>query len=220
MLRSLVGSEMCIRDRNSAGGTVIGTLSASDADSTQFTYQLVDGEGNPIENEFFEIVGDQIVVRAGADIDFETQATHNLSLEVTDESGNTFVEAFEIDVNNQVEGISGLSFNFAENAGVKAEYFVFEGDNNVERDTRNLNDIDFDRPADSVQIVEDLNFGSGDNTVFENDAGRDDHFGARFTTNITVDESGEWTFGVNADDGVRVLVNGCLLYTSPSPRDS
>ena len=83
-------------DENSAGGTVIGTLSASDADSTEFTYQLVDGEGNPVENEFFEIVGDQIVVRAGANLDFETQATHDLRLEVTDESGNTFVEAFEI----------------------------------------------------------------------------------------------------------------------------
>ncbi|MEP3628909.1 MAG: PA14 domain-containing protein, partial [Hyphomicrobiales bacterium] len=207
-------------DENSAGGTVIGTLSASDADSNEFSYQLVDSEGTPVENDLFEIVGNQIVVRAGADIDFETQATHDLSLQVTDESGNTFIEAFEIDVNNQAEGISGLTFNFAENSGVKAEFFVFDGDNNVERDTRNLNNVDFDRAADSVQVVEDLNFGSGDNTVFENDAGRDDHFAARFTTEITVDENGEWTFGVNADDGVRILVNGELVVEDVEAHDA
>ena len=65
-----------------------------------------------------------------------------------------------------------------------------------------------------------MNFGSGDNSVFENDAGRDDHFAARFTTNITVDESGEWTFGVNADDGVRILVNGELVVDDPQAHDA
>ena len=60
-------------DENATTGTVVATLSTVDADAGDtFTYALVDGSGIPVTDGNFEIVGNEIRVKAGATIDYET----------------------------------------------------------------------------------------------------------------------------------------------------
>lgn len=78
---------------NSAVGTVIGTLSASDPDipANSFTYSII---GDP-DNKF-QIVGNQLQV-AGT-LDFESTASHNVTIRVSDGNGGTYNEAFTINL--------------------------------------------------------------------------------------------------------------------------
>ena len=74
---------------NSAAGTVIGSLSANDPDAgSSFSYVLVAGNGtNDADNALVDIVGNEVRVKSGALIDFETNPLLNLNIQVTD-NGN------------------------------------------------------------------------------------------------------------------------------------
>jgi len=86
-------------DENSVSGSVVGSLSASDPDTGEtFTYQLLDDAGG-----LFAINGYDLVV-AGA-IDFETAALHSVTIRVTDSTGRSYDETFDIAVNN-VAGVT------------------------------------------------------------------------------------------------------------------
>ena len=52
---------------------------------------------------FFEIVGDEVRVAAGANIDFETDQTHDITIQTTDAGGNTYSEVVTISVNDLVD---------------------------------------------------------------------------------------------------------------------
>ena len=85
-------------DENSIGGTVAATLEVPDAQPGEtFVYEILGG------SPLFEIIGDQIVVRAGADIDFETAPLHNLVIRVTDEDGNFEQSGVTINVNDLID---------------------------------------------------------------------------------------------------------------------
>jgi protocadherin Fat 4 len=94
---------------NSATGTVVGTLSSTDPDSGEtFTYALVDVNGDPVVDSNFEIVGNEIRVKAGADLDYETATSHTLRVQVTDSGGLTYVEDVTInltDVNEEASAV-------------------------------------------------------------------------------------------------------------------
>ncbi|WP_188885262.1 cadherin domain-containing protein, partial [Amphritea balenae] len=93
-------------DENSAAGTVVATLAAADEDAGEtFTYSLTDTSGN------FEIVGNEIRVKAGADIDFESAESHNVTVQVEDSAGNTYDEAFDLSVNNLNEGPTDITLS-------------------------------------------------------------------------------------------------------------
>ncbi|MEP4152640.1 MAG: cadherin domain-containing protein, partial [Lentilitoribacter sp.] len=82
-------------DENSASGTVVATLSATDNALDSHTYTITNDPSG-----FFEISGDKILVKAGADIDFENATSHDVTIEVTDANGNTYSETITIDVND------------------------------------------------------------------------------------------------------------------------
>ncbi len=85
-------------DENSLAGTVVATLSTSDVDAGDvFSYTLIDTSG------LFEISGNQIVVKDGADINFELNGSHDISVQVTDANGATYTESFTIAVNDIFE---------------------------------------------------------------------------------------------------------------------
>ena len=58
-----------------------------------------------------EIIGDEVRVKAGANIDFETAKTHDITIEATDSGGNTYAETLNINVNNINEGPTDIEFN-------------------------------------------------------------------------------------------------------------
>ena len=83
-------------DENSANGTVVGTASATDPNDTDsFTYSLTDDAGGRFA---IDPNTGEITVANGSLLDHETNASHNVTIEVTDSDGNTYNEVFTINV--------------------------------------------------------------------------------------------------------------------------
>ncbi len=79
---------------NSSAGTIVGNLSASDPDTGDtFSYSLLDSAGG-----VFAIQGANLTV-TGA-LDYESAPSHNVSVRVTDSTGNTFDKQFTIAITN------------------------------------------------------------------------------------------------------------------------
>jgi hypothetical protein len=85
-------------DEEVAIGTVAGTLTATDSDTTSFTFSLVAGNGtNDQHNSSFTISGTQLLV--GGNIDYETTPTLNIYVQASDGT-NTFSKALTVNVND------------------------------------------------------------------------------------------------------------------------
>lgn len=77
---------------NSAGGTLVGSFGATDPDAgDSFAYTLLDSAGGT-----FAVDGANLVVAAGAILDFETTPSLTVTARVTDGGGHTFDQAFTI----------------------------------------------------------------------------------------------------------------------------
>lgn len=84
---------------NAAAGTVVGTLSGTDADGDPVTFTL-DAAGNAL----FTRVGNQLLLRAGANIDFDTATggspTRTFEVTATDGRGGSTTETFVLQITN------------------------------------------------------------------------------------------------------------------------
>ncbi|MES9903491.1 MAG: cadherin domain-containing protein, partial [Sedimenticola sp.] len=89
-------------EENATGGTVVATLHSIDQDTGEtFSYELVrDASGH------FEIINDQLIVKEGADIDYESQGIHELAIKVTDSDGNVYTESINIHVADVQEAVT------------------------------------------------------------------------------------------------------------------
>ena len=86
-------------DENASSGTVVATLSTVDADAgDSFSYAITNDPSG-----FFEIVGDEVRVAAGASIDYETATSHDITVRVTDAGGATYDEVITLNVNDLAE---------------------------------------------------------------------------------------------------------------------
>ena len=82
---------------NSDNGTVVGLLIGKDQDAgDNLTYTLLDDAGGR-----FGIVGDELVVKNGAKLDYEMQASHVVQVRVTDSHNLSFVKSFVIHVEDE-----------------------------------------------------------------------------------------------------------------------
>ena len=92
-------------DENAPVGTVVGSLSASDADlSDTFTFSLVDG-GVPNDNSLFQINGTDLQTREV--LNFETQDSYSVFVRATDNTGLWVQKAVNVtvrDVNDSPAG--------------------------------------------------------------------------------------------------------------------
>ena len=85
---------------NAAEGAVAGTLSTNDPDTVDvISYTLVDENGAPVVSDLFEIVDNQVVVKAGAVLDYETATSHAIRVKVSD-GVNFTIHNFDIAVND------------------------------------------------------------------------------------------------------------------------
>ena len=104
-----------------ASGTVVATLSTVDADAgDSFNYAIT---SNP--SGFFEVVGNEIRVAAGADIDFEVAASHDVTISVTDSGVATYDEVVTLNVDDANDApvdlvFAGASQDFIENGSFEA----------------------------------------------------------------------------------------------------
>ncbi len=107
-------------EENAAGGTVVGTLSATDADAGDtHTFAIMGGDSN-----LFEIVGNQVRVKAGAQLDYEATTSHTLTVTATDSSGLSVTKTFSIAVGNVVETVTGTAGNDVLTGGIGADRLV------------------------------------------------------------------------------------------------
>ena len=84
---------------NAAAGTVVATLGATDPDAgSTFTYTLSSDPSGK-----FEIVGNEIRLKAGASLDHESATSHQVDVTVTDAGGLTRTETVNIAVTDQNE---------------------------------------------------------------------------------------------------------------------
>jgi Ca2+-binding RTX toxin-like protein len=104
---------------NSAAGTVVATLTAVDAgDAGAHTFSIVGGDN------LFEMVGNEIRVKNGAVVDFETAAQHALNIRVTDDDGLSFTSAILIGITDQVETQTGTAANDVLTGGAGADILI------------------------------------------------------------------------------------------------
>jgi hypothetical protein len=94
---------------NSAAGTAVGTLSAVDADAGDTaTFVLVGGTGST-DNGLFQIVGNDLQVKAGTQLDFEQTTSYSVRVRGTDSGGLWFEKALTIGVTNQNEAPTDIA---------------------------------------------------------------------------------------------------------------
>ncbi|MEL6979804.1 MAG: cadherin domain-containing protein, partial [Pseudomonadota bacterium] len=100
-------------NENAGNPTVVATLAATDADSGIASETASFAITND-PSGFFEISGSNIIVKAGAALDFETATSHDVTVRVTDANGQTYTETLTLAVNDQAETINlgngGVSF--------------------------------------------------------------------------------------------------------------
>ena len=136
-------------DENSAGGTLIGTLSALDVDDTSgFTYSLASGVQ---DNDQFNISGSSLL--SGAPYNYESDTSFSIEVTVSDPGHLTYSETFTITVNdlNETPVLTGESFTLDEGD-------TFNSINLLDNDT----DPD---PADNLQVNSNTSASHGSLTV-------------------------------------------------------
>lgn len=101
---------------NSSVGTLIGTLVTVDHDQDDwFTYGIVD----PKSQKYFTIVDDQLQVAAQLSLDFETEATHVITVRSTDASGALIEQDFTLEIVDEqavLEDIALTQYQLPENS--------------------------------------------------------------------------------------------------------
>ncbi len=104
---------------NAKAGTVVGTVSSNDPDkSEKLTYSLADNAGGRFT---IDAKSGRIKVAQGADLDFEKDADHDVTVQVKDSAGHTYAEKFTLGVKNVNETPTDLTMSggkVAENAAV------------------------------------------------------------------------------------------------------
>ncbi len=97
---NIVPSSLFLSDsavsEHSASGTIVGTLSANDFESTNTLVYTLRGNANGR----FAIQGDKLVVADGTLLDFEQKTSHTVTVRATDQGGKFTDKTFTIAVSN------------------------------------------------------------------------------------------------------------------------
>ncbi|MCA9142093.1 MAG: cadherin domain-containing protein [Planctomycetales bacterium] len=141
-------------DENVSVGTLVGTLSTTDANATDtHTYMLVAGPGDT-DNAAFAIDGDQLVTAAS--LDFEMQDTYSIRIESTDSYGLSVQEVLTItvnDVNELPTAVALSSDTIAEDAVVGSVVGTLSTTDPDSGDTHTYTFIEGDGDADNSSFT-------------------------------------------------------------------
>ncbi len=92
---------------NSAPGGLVGSLSVNDPDAADTASFALTGGASHL----FEVVGDQLRVKAGANLDHEAADSHSVTVTATDGVGNSHSQSFTIAVGDVNEAPTGLALS-------------------------------------------------------------------------------------------------------------
>ena len=108
-------------EENATAGTVVATLAAVDpGDDGAHTFSIV---GN---DDWFEIVGNEVRVKDGAIVDYETQSKHALTIKATDDDGMSVTSSLVVNITDQVEILTGTSGNDVLTGGIGSDEYHYE----------------------------------------------------------------------------------------------
>ncbi len=179
-------------DENDAGA-VVATLSAADQDAGDTaTYTIVNDPSGA-----FEIVGDQLKLKDGVELDFESAASHNVVIEARDSAGATYEKTVTVNVENVN---AAPSLGLASQSGLAASYY------DVGAAISNLKDMDFDAAPDATGLVANLDYTAGNEKFW--DGAPNDFFAAKYEGQLNVSEAGSYTISLSSDDGSMLFVDG------------
>jgi hypothetical protein len=140
---------------NMAIETTVDTLVALDRHGDVVSYELVDGEGSD-ENELFTLDGD--VLKVAGNIDYETNSSISIRVQVVDADGNTFDEIIEFIIQDAPDAPYSINIdNSMVDELVEAGTFV-----------GTLSALDDDKNATDFTLV--AGDGDDDNTSFTIDS--------------------------------------------------
>ncbi len=186
---------------NAAAGTVIGTLDGHDPDEGDtITFTLAS------DDERFVIQNNQLVVAAGAVIDYEVERSITLAITATDQAGHATTSSITLNVTDVAEPISGTSGNDTLTGGDGADVIDGGAGDDVIDGGPGNDTITLGTGHDEVHsLLADLlgdtitDFGVDDRIVI---AGSDVHRGD-FTVSGTsvVFEDGSFTLGAGLSGG-------------------
>lgn len=112
---------------NAKAGAVVGTLIAKDADSSAFTFKLMDDAGGR-----FALKGSALVVKDGLKLDYEQAKSDTVSVKVTDSDGNTLTKVLSISIRDvNPEKVVGDNRANVIVGGAKADTLAGGGDNDT-----------------------------------------------------------------------------------------
>jgi Ca2+-binding RTX toxin-like protein len=150
-------------EENSESETFIGELSASDPDASDTqTFELLDAADGR-----FAIDGNELVVADGELLDFDTDASHEVTIRATDSGGLTFDETFTIEVlDTNNPPIANDDTIATVEATEGDDFIIFPGEEiAIAQDT--LLDNDSDPDGDPLDVI---NAGSAVNGEVEFDS--------------------------------------------------
>ncbi len=174
---------------NSDGG-VVGTIATFDPDAG-------DTISYAVSDDRFEVVGDQLKLKSGVSLDYETAEPIDVTITATDSGGLTSVQDFTLTV---ADANDAPMLSFVSNAGLKASYF------DIGHSLSNLDEIDFDATPDAPGVVDPLNYMQGQEAFWEGAPA--DYFAAKYEGQIIVEEGGTYTFSMASDDGSMMFIDG------------
>lgn len=90
---------------NAAAGTLVATFTAIDPDTADQHSFSISGT----HADYFKIVGNELHVKAGAGLDFETANHQDITVTATDQGGLSHSQTFSIGVTDMVEGGNGTA---------------------------------------------------------------------------------------------------------------
>ena len=199
-------------DEHAASGTVIGTVSATDVDvGDTATYALTDDAGGR-----FAIDGATgvITVADGQLLDYDAATSHTVTVQVTDQAGNTYSEDMTIDINQPTYVVGGPGLHVGTDGPdhiIGTNYAEGSGGDDTLRGLDNEDRLAGGAGDDS------LDGGSG-HDVLMGDAGNDTAFGGA-GNDIHVYRQGEGNDVIDGGSGSDAIVLVGVDGGAPDPAD-
>ncbi|MEM8987036.1 MAG: PA14 domain-containing protein, partial [Pseudomonadota bacterium] len=182
---------------DAAAGTVVARLQTEDPDAGEtFTYEIV-GDAP------FEISGDALVVKDGAEFDFETAETADVTVRVTDSGGLSYEETLTVNIQNVNEAPDLIAPTISTVSGLEASYY------DIGEAIGNLSDIDFSATPDATAVVGSIDHMDRSDPFW--DGGADNQFAAKYEGQLNVETGGTYTFDLTSDDGSALYIDGVLV---------
>ena len=199
------------------GGTLVAVITGIDPNPGETLTYSIDNDPSGI----FELVGNQLFLKEGANIDYEESQTHSVALKVTDTAGNSFVKVFYIEVEdiNETPTLEVVSSVTVEEDGSKVISFnavdVDAGDTVHTIASAANGTVTVDGNSGEITYTPDTNFNGSDTitvTTTDDDGAQvvktisvtvsdiNDAPTLEVVSTATVDEDGSKTISFSAGD--------------------